>query len=113
MVDAFKPENGQRGTDYASDFSRKAMEEAVAKGEPGRKAPPPAAFGVIDPKDQEWVKSKMTDQPNGVATQPIAIMMMRRAGTMAQGPRSVSNEIAYTSAHRLVKSARRDSCGVV
>src|SRR3954466_2963512 len=38
-VDAFKPENGQRGTDFASDFSRKAMEEAVAKGEPGRKAP--------------------------------------------------------------------------
>ena len=72
-VDAFKPENGQRGTDFASDFSRKAMEEAVAKGEPGRKAPPPTAFGVIDPKDQEWVKSKMTDQPNGVATQPIKL----------------------------------------
>ena len=34
-VDAFKPENGQRGTDYANDFSRKALAEAVAKGEPG------------------------------------------------------------------------------
>lgn len=72
-VDAFKPENGQRGTDYASDFSRKALEEAVAKGEPGRKAPPPTAFGVINEKDQEWVKSKMTDQPNGVAFQPIKL----------------------------------------
>ena len=48
------------------------MAEAVAKGEPGRKAPPPSAFFVND-KDQAWVKSKLTDQPNGVATQPIKL----------------------------------------
>ena len=71
-LDAFKPENGQKGTDFASDFSRKAMEEAIAKGTPGRAAPPPSAFGVNE-KDQEWVKSKLTDQPNGVATQPIKL----------------------------------------
>ena len=71
-LDAFKPENGQKGTDFASEFSRKAMEEAVAKGLPGRAAPPPSAFGV-NAKDQEWVKSKLTDQPNGVATQPIKL----------------------------------------
>ena len=34
-LDAFKPENGQKGIDYASDFSRKAMEEAVAQGRAG------------------------------------------------------------------------------
>ena len=68
-VDAFKPDNGQKGVDYASPFSRKAMEEAVAKGTPGRAAPAPSAFGVNE-KDQAWVKSKLTDQPNGVATQP-------------------------------------------
>src|SRR5262245_2123824 len=39
-LDAFKPEDGQKGTDFASEFSRKAMMEAVAKGEPGRKGPP-------------------------------------------------------------------------
>jgi pimeloyl-ACP methyl ester carboxylesterase len=71
-LDAFKPENGQKGTDFASEFSRKAMEEAIAKGTPGRAAPPPSAFGVNE-KDQEWVKSKLTDQPNGVATQPIKL----------------------------------------
>ena len=43
-LDAFKPENGQRGTDFASEFSRKALEEAVAKGEPGRKGPPAKTF---------------------------------------------------------------------
>ena len=41
-LDAFKPENGQRGVDFASEFSRKALEAAVAKGEPGRPAPPAA-----------------------------------------------------------------------
>jgi pimeloyl-ACP methyl ester carboxylesterase len=71
-LDAFKPDNGQKGVDYASDFSRKAMEEAVAKGTPGRKAPPPSAF-FVNEKDQAWVASKVTDQPNGVATQPITL----------------------------------------
>ena len=77
-LDAFKPENGQKGTDFASEFSRKAMEEAIAKGTPGRAAPPPSAFGVNE-KDQEWVKSKLTDQPNGVATQPIKLTSKREA----------------------------------
>lgn len=71
-LDAFKPENGQRGTDFASEFSRKAMEEAIAKGTPGRAPPPVAAFG-INAKDQAWVQSKLTDQPNGVSTQPIKL----------------------------------------
>jgi hypothetical protein len=71
-VDAFKPENGQRGVDYSSEFSRKALEAAVAKGEPGRAAPPAAAFHVNE-KDLAWVDSKTTQQPNGVALQPIKL----------------------------------------
>jgi pimeloyl-ACP methyl ester carboxylesterase len=71
-LDAFKPEDGQRGTDFASEFSRKALQEAVAKGEPGRKAPKAAVFKV-NPKDQAWVDSKTTPQPNGVALQPIKL----------------------------------------
>jgi pimeloyl-ACP methyl ester carboxylesterase len=69
-LDAFKPENGQRGIDFSSEFSRKALQAAVAKGEPGRAAPKSAAFGV-NAKDQAWVDSKLTAQPNGVALQPI------------------------------------------
>jgi pimeloyl-ACP methyl ester carboxylesterase len=71
-LDAFKPENGQKGTDFASDFSRKALAEAVAKGEPGRKGPPSKAF-FVNEKDQAWVDSKLTLQPNGVAVQPIKL----------------------------------------
>jgi pimeloyl-ACP methyl ester carboxylesterase len=77
-VDAFKPADGQRGTDFASDFSRKAMEEALAKGAPGRAPPEPSAFGVNE-KDRAWVKSKLTDQPNGVAFQPIRLTGRRES----------------------------------
>ena len=71
-LDAFKPENGQKGTDFASEFSRKALEEAVAKGEPGRKWPPAKTFSLSE-KDYAWIDSKLTLQPNGVATQPIVL----------------------------------------
>jgi pimeloyl-ACP methyl ester carboxylesterase len=71
-LDAFKPENGQRGFDFASEFSRKALLAAVEKGEPGRPAPKAEAFHVNE-KDRAWVDSKLTPQPNGVALQPIKL----------------------------------------
>ena len=77
-LDAFKPENGQRGTDYASEFSRKALEEAVAKGEPGRKAPPAKTFSFSE-KDYAWIDSKLTEQPNGPALQTIRLTGKRDA----------------------------------
>jgi thioesterase domain-containing protein len=71
-LDAFKPEDGQKGTDFASEFSRKALVEAVAKGEPGRKGPPAKTFSVSE-KDYAWIDAKLTPQPNGVATQSIRL----------------------------------------
>jgi pimeloyl-ACP methyl ester carboxylesterase len=71
-LDAFKPENGQRGADYASEFSRKALQEALAKGEAGRAAPKPEAF-FVNEEDRAWVASKLTPQPNGVVFQPIKL----------------------------------------
>jgi pimeloyl-ACP methyl ester carboxylesterase len=47
-LDAFKPANGEKGTDSISEFSRKAMEDAVAKGEPGRKPPPAKTFSLSE-----------------------------------------------------------------
>ena len=43
-LDAFKPENGQRGFDFSSEFSRKALLEAVEKGQPARPGPKAEAF---------------------------------------------------------------------
>ncbi len=71
-LDAFKPEDGQRGFDFASDFSRKALLAAVERGEPGRPAPKAEAF-FVNEKDRAWVDSKLTPQPNGVALQPIKL----------------------------------------
>src|SRR5262245_1350244 len=70
--DALKPEDGQRGFDFASEFSRRALQEAVARGEAGRPAPKAEAF-FVNERDRAWVDSKMTPQPNGVALQPIKL----------------------------------------
>jgi hypothetical protein len=71
-LDAFKPENGQKGTDYISPYSKKAMEEAVAKGEAGRKPPPAKTFSKST-KDYAWIDSKLAPQPNGPAMQAISL----------------------------------------
>src|SRR5262249_34944996 len=71
-LDAFKPENGQRGFDFASDFSRKALLTAVEKGEPGRPAPKAEAVHVNE-KDRAWVDSKLTPQPNRGGVQPMQL----------------------------------------
>ena len=71
-LDAFRPQNGERGADSGSDFSRKALAEAMAKGEPGRKPPPASAF-LVNERDQAFVDARLTPQPNGVAFQPIRL----------------------------------------
>ena len=71
-LDAFKPEDGQRGTDYISEFSRKALDAALAKGEPGR-APPKSEAFLVNAKDQPWVDAKLTAQPNSIPLQPIKL----------------------------------------
>ncbi|MFL6795953.1 MAG: alpha/beta fold hydrolase [Xanthobacteraceae bacterium] len=72
-VDAFLPKNGERGIDGISEFSRKALDEAVAKGELGRQAPSAKAFRIISEADQKWVDSKVTPQPNAIPMQAIKL----------------------------------------
>src|SRR4030081_2110856 len=62
FLDAFVPEDGQKGFDFASDFSRKGTIEAQQKGEVSRPAPPASAFHVNE-QDRVWVDSKTTPQP--------------------------------------------------
>jgi pimeloyl-ACP methyl ester carboxylesterase len=78
FVDAFKPADGERGIDWISPYSRKAMEEAVARGEAGR-APPPGKTFTVNAKDIPWIEAKMTAQPNGTAMQPIKLSGKREA----------------------------------
>jgi len=72
MVDAFKPNNGERSADYISEFSRKAMEEAMAKGEAGRTPPPAKTYSIVE-KHYAWIDSKLTPQPNSIAFNPVKL----------------------------------------
>jgi pimeloyl-ACP methyl ester carboxylesterase len=72
FLDAFVPEDGQRGIDFASEFSRKGTLEAQEKGEISRPAPPASAFHVNE-KDMAWVSFKLTPQPLGLAFSMIKL----------------------------------------
>jgi pimeloyl-ACP methyl ester carboxylesterase len=75
-LDAFVPEDGQKGLDFASEFSRQGTMAAIAKGELSRPAPKAETFHVNE-KDRAWVDSKLTPQPVGVALQPIKLTAVR------------------------------------
>lgn len=72
LLDAFKPKDKEKPLDYISPHSRKALEEAMARGEAGRKAPPAKLFSVEE-KLHPWIAAKMTDQPNGPAFSAISL----------------------------------------
>jgi hypothetical protein len=71
-VDAFMPKNGESQLDQISPFSRKALEEAMAKGEAGRK-PPKASQYSLSEKDYAWMDSKLTPQPNSIVRDAIKL----------------------------------------
>jgi pimeloyl-ACP methyl ester carboxylesterase len=71
-LDAFVPEDGQKSLDVASEFSRKATIEAMARGELAQ-LPPPASRFYVNERDIAWVESKLTPQPVGVALQPLKL----------------------------------------
>jgi len=72
FLDAYMPDNGTRGLDNTSEFSRKGILAAIEKGEISRPSPTAAMFEVNE-KDRAWVDSKVTPQPVGVALQPIRL----------------------------------------
>jgi pimeloyl-ACP methyl ester carboxylesterase len=83
FLDAFLPENGQKSLDLASDFTQKAIREALAKGEISQ-PPPPAARFFVNERDRAWVDSKLTPHPIGVQVQPIKLTGARdRVGKKA------------------------------
>jgi hypothetical protein len=71
-VDAFIPKNGESQLDQISPFSRKALEEAMAKGEAGRKPPKASAYAFSE-KDYAWMDSKLTLQPNSIVRDAIKL----------------------------------------
>ena len=71
-VDAFMPKDGEKGVDSISEFSRKALVAALAKGEAGR-SPPKANLFSSSEKDYDWINSKLSAQPNAIPMQAIKL----------------------------------------
>lgn len=70
FLDAFMPENGQRGIDTQSPGSRAAVQAASKEGKASRPAGSAARYGLKG-ADLDWVDSLLTPQPIGVSLQPI------------------------------------------
>ncbi|MFT8244189.1 alpha/beta fold hydrolase [Roseomonas sp. BN140053] len=73
FLDAFFPENGQRAVEFQPEASRKAMEEAWARGDVSRPPFAVGAFMIADPADAAWVAELMTPQPLGTYFDPITL----------------------------------------
>ncbi len=72
FLDAFMPEDGQRGLDTQSEGSRQAVRKAVENGDISRPAGSAKRYGV-NQTDLPWVDSLLTPQPIGVSLQPIRL----------------------------------------
>ena len=72
FLDAFMPEDGQRGFDLQSSESQKAVLRAKESGHFSR---PPGAIEryKLNARDKKWVESMLTPQPIGVSLQPIKL----------------------------------------
>jgi pimeloyl-ACP methyl ester carboxylesterase len=73
FVDSYVPEDGQRVMDFNSAQFREQLREAIARGDAGRPVPSVDAFRLLDPRNAEWVRSRMTPQPTGTSVQPIKL----------------------------------------
>jgi len=72
FLDAFMPDNGQRGLDLNSERSKAEIARALKNGDISR-PPPPAATWNVNEKDRAWVDARQTAQPIGVSLKPIRL----------------------------------------
>lgn len=72
-LDAFLPDDGQRGMDFLNAQQAEAFEAARAKGDVSRPGPTAAALRIQSPENAAWVDAKITPQPIGVSIDPIRL----------------------------------------
>ena len=92
FLDAFYPKLGESLTSLASPGTKKALEDAAAKGDTVIKPIPAAAFNVNE-KDRAWVDSLCTPHPLGTFVDKVAAIGGRE--TIAR--RSYIRAAAYDS----------------
>jgi pimeloyl-ACP methyl ester carboxylesterase len=102
-LDAFMPEDGQRGIDTQSPGSCDAVLAASKGGEASRPAGSASRYGLKG-ADLDWVDSLLTPQPIGVSLQPIKLTgardrIARKAYILATG----YNNPPFVAAHAALK----------
>lgn len=73
FVDAFLPDDGQRGYDLLNDAQRASFEDARTRGDAGRPGPTSAGLRIQSPADAAWVDARITPHPLGVSLDPIRL----------------------------------------
>jgi pimeloyl-ACP methyl ester carboxylesterase len=71
-LDASKPRDGQKASDWSSDAGRKMVAASLEKGDAGF-GPPKLGTVFVNEKDSAWANSKATAQPTGTYMQPIKL----------------------------------------
>jgi alpha-beta hydrolase superfamily lysophospholipase len=72
FLDAFMPENGQKGLDWNSPHARADIEAALKSGAVSR-PPVKSALYNANENDRAWLDAKATPQPIGVSLQPMTL----------------------------------------
>jgi len=70
-LDAFLPDDGQRGFDFLNEQQKAAFLAAQENGEISRPGPTSAALKIQDQKNAAWVDSKISPQPIGVSLETL------------------------------------------
>jgi pimeloyl-ACP methyl ester carboxylesterase len=72
-VDAFLPDDGQRGFDLLNETQKAAVLEARQRGELSRPGPTSSALKIQREEDARWLDEHITPQPIGVSMQALRL----------------------------------------
>ena len=70
-LDAFKPEDGRALIDLVAASARQAYDDATAHGELGMPLPPRLSNAAVNPRDEAFLRAKLTPQPIATYTQAL------------------------------------------
>ncbi|HTI86255.1 MAG TPA: alpha/beta hydrolase [Alphaproteobacteria bacterium] len=102
FLDAFMPDNGQKGVDLNSPKSREDVLKAIKNGEVSRPPRESEIGPMMKPEDRAWLDSKATPQPIGVSMQPIVLTgardrVAKRTYIRARGYPNPNFDAAYNA----------------
>ena len=72
-LDAFLPDDGQRGFDFLNAQQRIVHEDAMARGDITRPGPTSAMLKVQSPADAAWIDSMITPHPLALSMQALRL----------------------------------------